>query len=175
MIAHKNGDLFSVEIEKNDQDSKTISLLLHACNCQGSWRSGVADEFRKRFPHAHSSYQNFCRALAKEKNTILGSGVVFSNLSKAASKYSSHHNVACLFTSWDYGQRKDVVSQIEDATYHSVVNLLSRLKPGTKVIIHSPKINAGLFAVPWEKTEAAIEKAILTSSHVNVSWTVWSL
>ena len=35
-------------------------ILAHACNAQGSWGSGVALEFKKRFPDAYAYYHKTC-------------------------------------------------------------------------------------------------------------------
>ena len=59
---------------------------------------------------------------------------------------------------------------IVKATYLAIKDLLDEIKDGDE--IHSPKINAGLFATPWEWTEKAIEQA-LSETNKKVKWIVW--
>jgi ADP-ribose 1''-phosphate phosphatase len=83
-------------------------------------------------------------------------------------KESSDSNVyiACLFTSDGYADTLDPEYMILHNT-ESAVKQLFELSGG--VNIHMPKINAGLFKVPWEKTEAIINKYV--PSYQNV--TIW--
>jgi hypothetical protein len=52
----------------------------------------------------------------------------------------------------------------------------NRLNP--EVEIHSPKINAGLFNVPWEETEKVLETVLHRfmprSGEATLDWYVWS-
>jgi ADP-ribose 1''-phosphate phosphatase len=76
--------------------------------------------------------------------------------------------VICLFTSRGYGSDKDSPEMIVGATESAIMHLLYHY--GERKI-NSPKINSGLFNVPWELTEGVIKKIIPE----NMPWTVWEL
>jgi len=149
-IVYKKGNLFDVK--------DPIAILLHACNCKGVWGSGIAVEFKRRFPAAYKDYQRRCAVRGKK---LLGvASLVFV--------LNPPQRVACLFTSNNYGPHKDPEKKILKNTDKAIENLFAFLKDGAE--IHSPKINSGKFSVPWEKTAEIIE------NHLNrrdIKWTVW--
>lgn len=129
-ITYVKGDLFEL--------APKGAYLAHACNCQGVWGSGIAVEFRKRFPDEYKDYVDL--SLTYDEFLV--------------GKFKDFGQVVCLFTSYDYGQNKDSVS-----------NILKNTESGLKMIsntpikeLHMPKINSGLFGVPWEETEAILKK-----------------
>lgn len=150
----KKGDLF-----KNAPKGAT---LVHACNAQGVWGSGIAKQFKERFPESFDYYSSWCQGWkdVASRVSVVGSVLV-------------HGRVACLITSENYGLKVDPPEKILENTRKSVRWLL---KPGLYCLtdIHSPKINAGLFKVPWEKTEAIIKEE-LEKCEQDISWTVWEL
>lgn len=149
MIEYKNGDLFSAP--ENE-------YLLHACNCMGVWGGGVALEFRNRFPNEFQNYKRDCMLYGKD---FLGHATLIGR-------------IVCLFTSYGYGYNKDSELTILDNTRKSLI-VLTKLTElmGKNIHINSPLINAGLFAVPWEKTESIINNWL--KSNPNVEWVVWKL
>ncbi len=83
--------------------------------------------------------------------------------------------IACLFTSEGYGRDKDSQQTIIKNTKHSYTQLKQLIvdpkdnslwnnfdikdsNDASKLIIHMPKINAGIFDVPWEQSKDAIEQ-----------------
>ena len=148
-----------LEVRKGDlfENATPGAALAHACNCQGVWGSGIALDFKKRFPEAYESYKWFCR------DDIMP-GVAFIGKS----------NVVCLFTSKDYGARKDPPEMILKATYNAALQFLKSFHSGqyTTREIHSPKINAGFFGVPWEDTEKVLKQA-LVAANTDTKWIVW--
>lgn len=64
------------------------------------------------------------------------------------------NNVGCLFTSKDYGTKVDPPQEIIENTKWAIKDLLTK----TTMKIAMPKINSGLFKVPWEETEAVLNK-----------------
>jgi len=36
------------------------TLIIHACNCLGSWNAGIAKAFKERYPNAFASYKKHC-------------------------------------------------------------------------------------------------------------------
>lgn len=136
MIEYRNGDLFS---------APTNAVLAHACNAQGVWGSGVAKEFKKRFPLAFKEYEQFCIENLRSRELCGQSFLCTSDKQK----------VGCLITSHRYGADVDSPAEIMGATTIALSQLLSQLKPGEE--LHIPKINSGLFHVPWLDTEKCIE------------------
>jgi ADP-ribose 1''-phosphate phosphatase len=150
-IIYRNGNLFSAEGDD--------ILLTHACNCVGKWGSGIAAGFHYRYPESRQIYTAMCQA-----EDMHSKGRYIED--------PSGQLIGCLFTSRDYGKQRDSVDQIVDATYYSIIDLDGNLD--RKVHVHSPKINAGLFGVPWDKTADTITKALGETSNIE-SWTVWEL
>lgn len=114
------------------------AILAHACNGQGVWGAGVAAIFRKLFPDEYVMYNKACMA-----------GVVGGELVMAG-------RVACLITSPDFGSNKDGIQEILANTEVSFKKLL-RIAHRE---IHMPKINSGIFGVPWHLTEQVVLKCI---------------
>jgi ADP-ribose 1''-phosphate phosphatase len=157
-ITYKKGSLFDL------QDPNAI--LAHACNCKGVWGSGIAVEFKRRYKDTFDYYESECKKFDKK---LLGRALVYKEI-RIPDEDKRPRFVACLLTSYDYGNNKDSESKILKNTEKSMLNFLSVLKDGAHV--HSPKINSGRFSVPWEKTEAVMERVLKTR---NVKWTVWEL
>ena len=138
-MKYLEGDLFSAE--------KGV-YLAHACNCMGQWGSGVALQFRQKFPQSFEEYRAYCQK-----------GVERGDVLTCAEE--SGYRVICMFTSFDYGPKVDPPAMILAATKTAIARLPSD-RP-----IHMPKINSGLFHVPWEDTAALLE-----ASGLDIS--VWS-
>lgn len=134
-ITYVKGDLFEL--------APKGAYLAHACNCQGVWGSGIAVEFRKRFPVSYVEYVKQCINWSPE--AIVGDALEL------------HDNVVALLTSKDYGQNKDSVEQILSATEESLKDFCM-YREDEGLTLHMPKINSGLFGVPWEETEAILKK-----------------
>lgn len=151
MIKYQSGSIANAPIP---------SIVIHSCNCKGIWGAGVAKYFATSFPDAYQQYQQYCRKGAK-----VGDALLIPTKSKV---------VGCLFTSWGFGSEKDSPSEILLATNKALDNLFYAIEErGYRYLpIHSPKINSGLFSVPWEQTERLIESKILNSQ---IKWTIWCL
>lgn len=156
MIIYHKGDLFIAPKDK--------TILVHACNCQGVWGSGVAKLFKQKFPLAFKDYAKQCH---KYGSTVLGMGIQYHR--------QGEQSIGYLFTSFDYGANVDSEEKVLKNTRRSIKCLLELLPDDMQV--HSPKINAGLFKVPWEKTETIIleEMAKIKATKPKVEWHVWEL
>lgn len=152
MLQYKRGDLFSA--------NGSNVVLVHACNCKGSWGAGIALQFKQRFPVAYKDYQELCH---KHGIRLLGMGVYHKRMD------STEQPIGYLFTSNGYGQAKDPVDKILRNTKRSIGCLLSMLPKDSHVC--SPKINAGLFAVPWEDTEKVLLECL--KLRPDITWTVY--
>lgn len=152
-IVYKTGSLF---------DAPKGSILVHACNAQGVWGSGIAVEFKKRFPESFNVYHLGCCG-----EDATGIGIVLPE--------EKQYKVGCLITSTNYGPKKDSVKTVLQNTKEALKMffIASILPLNADVEIHSNKFNSGLFGVEWEKTE----KILLDVMHevgYNKVWTVWS-
>lgn len=133
-------------------------ILVHAVNCKGVMGSGIAKEFKARFPEAFEAY-----ALDCFKQPLPG----------VSALYNTHNpdiKMGCLFTSDGYGKYVDdqetILKNTRLALDHFLLNC--RSLPGFNVF--SNKFNSGLFNVPWEKTEECIVRAL--KNHARITWTV---
>lgn len=151
-IVYKRGSVFDAE----------AGVLVHSVNCQGVWGSGVAKEFKEKFPKAFEDYAQTCRWSQEEGHDLLGTYL-------RSDRDDDIRAVAVLFTSHNYGRLVDAPMSIVQATHAAVAEMLYHSTPGTHY--HSPKINSGLFKVPWELTAAVIESALAV--YPQISWTVW--
>jgi ADP-ribose 1''-phosphate phosphatase len=151
MIEYVKGNLF---------DAPKGSVLVHACNAQGVWGSGIAVEFKKKFPTSFMEYKHFCSS--RNRSMKLGHAKLTSDL------------VGCLITSNDYGSKVDspktILHHTEKAVRHLVEELRTKFN-GVVPHIHSNKFNSGLFNVPWAQTEKVLKELI--HLHPDVHWTVW--
>lgn len=176
-LSDHTGDMFS---------APSNTLIIHACNCQGSWSAGIAAAFKKHYPSAFKAYAAHCRTYASSSSSLLGtallappaalngeaatgSGAPRTNgkIPQRSGKVAQEgqHFVGCLFTSNFYGKRKDSPTKILGATGPAMRDLLAQVKQwnashgdGEKIgQVRMCKINSGLFAVPWEDTVEVLE------------------
>ena len=135
MILDVTGNLF---------DADKGSLLVHACNTEGAWGAGIAATFCRLYPTYYRAYQAHCERLG---NKLLGTALILDG---------KWHKVGCLFTSSGFGKRALYEDEILENTRKSLVDLFSQI-PDTEVV-NMPRINSGLFRVPWEKTLSVVEE-----------------
>lgn len=151
----KKGDLFKV---------KENAVLTHACNAQGVWGRGIAALFKKKYPKAFKRYNGFCYAKSEMKTQILGKALIARDTVP----------VGCLITSWHYSP-PDPSMLITEHTEMAAESLITQVQTSLpNYEIHSCKINAGLFKVPWEESEDAIKKALAKTGD-KIKWVVWEL
>lgn len=156
MLEYRKGNLFNAE--------GLNTILVHSCNCNGTWGAGIATQFKLRYPKYYSQYKEYCN---KYEKTLLGMSIQFRNQVNEKPGQS----IACLFTSFSYGKDIDSTENIIKNTKYSVECLLSTLP--NNIEVHSPKINSGLFKVPWEITEGIIKTCL--KKYPNVKWVIWEL
>lgn len=128
-------------------DAPPGSILMHGCNAQGVWGTGIAAEFKKGFPKSYFQYTDLCNLY---KRNYPGYGVVGNCI---LLEPENNYRVACLVTSYDYADIDtedtillQTVLALEDFCY-----IWERETGGTP--IYCNKFNSGLFSVPWERTE----------------------
>ncbi|KAJ7849990.1 hypothetical protein B0H14DRAFT_3108707 [Mycena olivaceomarginata] len=130
-ISHIKADIFA---------APAGSILVHACNTRGSWGAGIATAFLERYPGAFAKYKNHC---AKHGESLVGTCLLIRG---------EPHDVACLFTSKDYGRRVDPPAAILAATRLAVADLLKQNEDPVKEL-HACRFNSERFGVAWEETE----------------------
>ncbi|KAJ7495837.1 hypothetical protein B0H11DRAFT_873557 [Mycena galericulata] len=133
-ITHIKADIFA---------APPNSILVHACNTRGSWGAGIAAAFQERYPSAFAKYKNTCK---RDGAALLGTCLLIRG---------ETHDVACLFTSKDYGRRVDPPEEILKATRAAVADLLRQNEAEGKEL-HSCRFNSEKFGVPWEETEKVL-------------------
>lgn len=137
-------------------DAPVGSILVHACNARGVWGTGIAVEFKKRFPESFDFYHEFCM---EEGNKLLGVTILCPE--------ENGYFVGCLITSDGYGKFKDSPEDILKNTRLALPCVLDTVLP-----IHSNKFNSGLFAVPWNDTEKVLLETMDKAGYTK-PWTVW--
>lgn len=161
MLVVKKGDMFA--------NAPKGAFLLHACNAKGVWGSGIAKTFKDRFPDSFKEYLDFCLdELEDHDDGATGLALIAKD------------KIVCLVTSFDYGTNKDSPDTILRNTATSLGHFFEQcIDFGLEEIdVHSPKINSGLFAVPWESTASTIDEYIAhfrDKHNLKVNWTVWEL
>lgn len=156
MITYKKGSLF----EALKTSDRTV-VLTHACNCKGVWGSGIAVDFKERYPEVFAEYATLC---AEKGDLLLGS---FSE-----HKAKNGDTILCLYTSRNYGNAVDTPEMIIDSTELALRKYMaSHADPN----IHMPKINSGRFRVSWSLTEGVLERYLYLSklAESNLRITVW--
>ncbi len=150
LIAYKKMSLF---------DAPKGSYLVHACNSQGVWGSGIAATFKEKFPHSFAVYNRACQGNSK-----------FA-LGKSWSINDVDYVVTCLIVSEGYGKYKssqeDILKYTEMAL-HSLLSFVVEWDKSTKVI-YSNRFNSGFFGVPWNETEKVLKKVL---KQYNINWVV---
>ncbi len=131
LIYKENFDLF---------DAPKGTLLMHSCNAQGIWGSGVALQFKEKFFVEYEMYNIYCNA---GPEFTLGTGIIFNR-------------VACIIASNGYSHKVDDNETILKNTETSIKMIIDN----SNGPIYLPKINSGLFKVPWEKTELIIKEFV---------------
>ena len=142
---------------KDDLFNCMNAILLHACNCQLNWGRGVAKTMAEYYPIAYQLHK----------------GAGFADVG-TVQVIEGERTIVCLFTSKGYGRLTgnyvDPPHKILENT-KAALESLGRVYKNRKTHIASPKINAGLFNVPWEKTEALIEQFL--KDNPNFEWDVY--
>ncbi|KAG9573664.1 hypothetical protein KCU77_g14474, partial [Aureobasidium melanogenum] len=143
VVTERKGDLFA---------APNNTLLLHACNCVGSWGAGIALAFKKRYPDHFAIYEAHCKS--KTPNSLLSTCLLIP-----PQPTGLQHWIGCLFTSRKYGRGKDSKDDIMDSTDSALQDMLEQLGDMEQKPSHiwMCKINSGSFKVPWSQTKALIE------------------
>lgn len=148
-------------------DAPKDSIIVHACNSQGMWGSGIAKEFALRYPHSYDQYKMDCAEKNRERGTGCGTGrLSFFHVDEP-------HWVGWIITSHNYGPYKDSPEQIKVNTTLALRELcqtLHRAHPKDEhetYDVYSNKFNSGLFSVPWEESELILKTVLRDFKRIN--------
>ncbi|KAF9533052.1 hypothetical protein CPB83DRAFT_845738 [Crepidotus variabilis] len=150
-LTYITGDLFT---------SPAGSILIHACNTQGSWSAGIALAFKKRFPAQLRAYQAHCKATPDDE--LIGTCLLLKmrdfevNGNAKNSTDRGSWDIACLFTSRAYGRRKDAPGEIVMNTERAMRDLIRQNTEAKEM--NACRFNSGKFAVPWRQTEEILQE-----------------
>lgn len=147
IITDRVGDIF---------DAPDGAVIIHACNCQGSWGAGIAAAFKQRYPKAFDNNVQHCKM--NTPNSLWGTALLIPPMEVKGPR----HYVGCVFTSRRYGRGKDSPAQILAKTGPAMEELVEMMRKATVkesiTEIRICQINSGLFSVPWEKSKRVIEE-----------------
>ncbi|KAF2682230.1 hypothetical protein K458DRAFT_245827, partial [Lentithecium fluviatile CBS 122367] len=148
-LAYHMGDIFA---------APPSTLLIHACNTQGSWGAGIAAAFRQRYPQAYKRYRAHCLTTHDPSTNPVPTGTCLLIPPCETNPKAAKHWIGCLFTSAKYGKLKDKPPVILTNTGPAMKELLQRFKEeGEEGEVRMCKINSARFGVPWEKTVEVLE------------------
>lgn len=161
MITNQNISLF---------DAPKESIIVHACNSQGVWGSGIAKPFKEKYPVSYEFYADFCKKWNDRRGTACGR----ADLSPFPQ--SEPHWVGWIVTSHNYGQLKDSPDVIKIYTTLALREFCTKVYQAysadttEEIYVYSNKFNSGLFAVPWEDTELILKTVLQDFKRIN--WVV---
>ncbi|EDO17451.1 hypothetical protein Kpol_1037p48 [Vanderwaltozyma polyspora DSM 70294] len=147
-------------------------ILIHSCNCNGTWGGGIAYQLAVHYPEAEKIYTDICDDFGSE---LLGKCVLIPSFSDDSLL------IGCLFTSVYGGSSHDTKNEILKYTKLSLMQLSLQLENNDSCIdtclseynqllisnikhhlkdykLEMPKINSGIFNVPWEETEKILKE-----------------
>lgn len=145
-------------------------VIVHACNSQGVWGSGIAKPFKEKYPHSFADYKAFCDLANEQRGSATG------RASLSSFHESEPHWVGWIVTSHNYGPLKDQPELIKIYTTLALRELCQKIYAGhpkeeyASIEVYSNKFNSGLFAVPWEDSELILKTVLKDFKRIN--WVV---
>lgn len=140
-------------------------ILVHACNSEGVWGSGIAKNFKEKYPDAFNLYSLHC----EKEDTVGQSGL-------SPFYYKQGHYIGWLITSKSYGKNKDTIDIILINSTLAIDDFCKKLLVNfplhDKIIVNSNKFNSGLFGVQWEKTKLILQHVL--KKYPKINWNVYS-
>ncbi|QHS71587.1 ADP-ribose 1''-phosphate phosphatase [Saccharomyces paradoxus] len=146
-------------------------ILIHSCNCNGSWGGGIAYQLALRYPKAEKDYVEICE---KHGSALLGKCILLPSYE------NSDLLICCLFTSSfggsSHGGKQSILNYTKlsldklkafraaggkAGTNEDIINdyLDGHIKyPVGEYKLEMPQINSGIFGVPWKETERVLEE-----------------
>ncbi|KAL3229043.1 ADP-ribose 1''-phosphate phosphatase [Nakaseomyces bracarensis] len=164
-IRYLKGNILSTENYKR--------VIIHSCNANGAWGGGIAYQLAVKFPQAEEVYIDLCERFG---NKLLGKCVLIPSFK------DKNIIIGCLFTSsfggGSHGSGNSILDYTEKSLNHlndllnsefvstDNANLDKEISKLKKMIdgnindftLEMPKINSGIFGVPWPQTESILKK-----------------
>lgn len=127
-------------------------ILLHSCNCNGTWGGGIAYQLALKYPDAERKYRETCD---RHVVGLLGKCLLLRT------KEDPNLIIGCLFTAATGGsdQNEAYILKYTEMALQSFKAQLNQEKKLLDYQVIMPKINSGIFGVPWEHTEQLLEKS----------------
>lgn len=135
-------------------------VIVHGCNAQGVMGSGVAKEFKTRYPSAYAQYK---------KDISAG----FRPGSVSWKFHSDDLFLASAITQEYYG--KDGRQYVSYDAIEQCIRIIFRMLKNTETEVIMPKIGAGLGGGDWAVIEDIIVKSALLSGFDEKKITVFEL
>ncbi|KAK7964055.1 ADP-ribose 1''-phosphate phosphatase [Apiospora saccharicola] len=155
------------------------SIVVHACNCLGSWVVGLPAALMELYPGAYKVYQAYCAANNNHNNkpnellpgrasSLIGSVLVIPPTAvDLAAVTAAPVFIVCLFASHGYGRRTRnnpgldgtaMVKEASDTCLRQLPGILQGLKgrDGGAMVVYSNKMLSGRFEVNWDWVEEQI-------------------
>ncbi|KAH8692240.1 putative phosphatase [Talaromyces proteolyticus] len=176
IITEVEGDLF---------DAPDGAVLIHACNCLGSWGGGIAKAFQAKYPAAYEIYKEHCRDLRQSSRSQtlihpdtgeeqdvrfpLGTALIIPPQKEdyESDTPAKKHWIVCLFTSYAYGRSVSPPHIVLANSVHALRDMKRQLeeihrqgKAEWDGKLHTCRFNSGLFRVRWEDSKAVLEKEL---------------
>ena len=149
-LTYHTGDIFAAPPQ---------TLLIHACNTQGSWGAGIAAAFRTHYPQAYKRYRAYCISSHNPSTNPVRTGTCLLIPPCETDPDRQKHWIGCLFTSAKYGKGKDKPNVILANTGPAMRELLEQFKEegGDDKEVRMCKINSARFGVEWKRTVEVLE------------------
>lgn len=148
-------------------DAPKESIIIHACNSQGVWGSGIAKAFYDNYPLSYQDYHKFCTIAVKERGTACGRAQL------STFPEIEPHWVGWIVTSHNYGAGKDLPDLIKINTTLALAELCKKIymahpsEDHKQIDVYSNKFNSGLFAVKWEDSELILKTVLRDFKRIN--------
>ena len=148
-------------------DAKEEHILVHSCNCQGFWGKGFALELKQKYPQHYKVYRDHCNEHKVDVEDMLGDMLL---LGPHNVDTNDKQLIACLFTRETASKtagaqdRRRTIDHT-DAALNLMQHELRHIGRTEVTDIVMPKINAGLFGIPWEETEKNLKQAVVVERY----------
>jgi O-acetyl-ADP-ribose deacetylase (regulator of RNase III) len=139
-------------VKKSSIVLENKGIIVHGVNCQGVMGSGVAMQFRNKFPVVYTDYVSYFNQHKYKREKLLGNIVV--------SKINEDHYIVSAFTQLHYG-RDPNVQYVDYGALKSCFEKINDLYLETALPIKFPKIGAGLANGNWDIIEKIINDTLL--------------
>lgn len=156
MIIHKEGNIFDSEAD----------IIGHGTNTEGVMGSGIAVQFRDKFPTMHRDYVRLCRNIPNER--LVGTAVLWGNYDGEGSEWGRYPlaYVANIFSQDLPGPHAKYEWAIKGI--NQVINFAIQNDLGT---IALPQIGCGVGGLNWDTMLEHLDEHFADAPLVIELWT----